>query len=178
MPYTLGAVKPHVKAAAESIGPKFGIRTIYGWAPGQWDHPKGLALDFMTSHKPTGDALANYVVANASALGVTYVIWYRRVWNPRQGWHKYTSTPNPHIDHVHVSFAPQPGSGAVSDVDTQQVGNPLVPDQLERLDDALQWIVNPGNWVRIGSVALGVIFVLIGLLGVSRVLGMVKKVIP
>ena len=106
--YKLGPVKPDVQAAAYEIGPKFGIKTIYGWAPGQFDHPKGLALDFMINTpglgKPVGDALAAYVLANAARLNVKYVIWYRRSWNPQRGtWVAY-SGDSPHTDHVHVSF--------------------------------------------------------------------------
>jgi hypothetical protein len=106
--YHLGAVKPDVTAAAYEVGPKFNIKTIYGWAPGQFDHPKGLALDFMINTpglgKATGDALAGYVLANAGRLNVKYVIWYRRSWNPqRKTWVAY-SGDSPHTDHVHVSF--------------------------------------------------------------------------
>lgn len=110
--YKLGPVKPYVAAAAAEIGPRFNIKTIYGWAPGLYEHPKGRALDFMIDTpglgKPVGDALAAYVLANAARLNVMYVIWNRRViWmtGPRasEGWHAYTGT-NPHTDHVHVSF--------------------------------------------------------------------------
>lgn len=106
--YHLGAVKPDVTAAAYEIGPKFNIKIIYGWAPGQFDHPRGLALDFMINTpglgKPTGDALAGYVLANAGRLNVKYVIWYRQSWNPqRKTWVPY-SGDSPHTDHVHVSF--------------------------------------------------------------------------
>lgn len=106
--YKLGAVKPYVEAAAYEIGPKFNIQTIYGWAPGQYEHPKGRALDFMINTpglgKSTGDAVAAYVLANAARLNVMYVIWNRRSWNPKRGtWVAYTGS-NPHTDHVHVSF--------------------------------------------------------------------------
>lgn len=102
--YDLGAVKPHVKAAAYELGHRFGIKKIIGWAVGEYDHPRGLALDFMTT---SGQALADYAVANHVRLKVHYVIWNHRVWNTDRiadGWHPYTDTPNPHTDHVHVSF--------------------------------------------------------------------------
>lgn len=106
--YKLGAVKPDVAAAAYEIGPKFNIKTIYGWAPGIYDHPKGLALDFMINTpglgKAVGDALAGYVLANAGRLNVKYVIWYKRSWNPTRGtWVPYSGDSD-HTDHVHVSF--------------------------------------------------------------------------
>jgi hypothetical protein len=116
--YKLGNVKSWVAKAANYIGPKFGIKTIYGWAPGLYDHPKGLALDFMITGLPngraTGDALAAFVQANAKTLNVTYVIWYRRIWSVAragEGWRPYVGDSD-HTDHVHVSFeAAVQGSG-------------------------------------------------------------------
>lgn len=105
--YKLGAVRAHVRAAANELGPKFGIKTIGGWRVStSGDHPLGLALDFMTT---TGQALADYLVANHVRLKITYVIWNRRIWNVAradEGWRTYTGTSNPHTDHVHASFKP------------------------------------------------------------------------
>lgn len=108
--YKLGDVKWWVADAANSVGPRFGIKTIYGWAPGAYDHPKGLALDFMISDlangKAIGDSLAAFLIANASALKITYVIWYRRIWSVEragEGWRPY-SGDSEHTDHVHASF--------------------------------------------------------------------------
>lgn len=122
MPYALGPVKPHVRTAAEDIGKRFGITTILGVGlrANESDHPKGLALDFMTSDKAKGDSLANYVRANASAYGVTYVIWWGKIWSVArnsEGWRDYksptglTTVTALHQDHVHVSFSPTPGTG-------------------------------------------------------------------
>lgn len=109
--YKLGAVKPHVATAANYLGPKFGIKTIYGWATGLYDHPKGLALDFMIDNLPNGkavgQALADFAVANAATLRLTYVIWNRRIWSvarAAEGWRPY-SGDSTHEDHVHLSFA-------------------------------------------------------------------------
>jgi hypothetical protein len=122
MAYTLGNVKPWVAAAANEVGPKFGIRTIYGYSYRTIDggsvlsdHALGLALDFMCDI-PTGDKLATYVQANASRLSVTYIIHNRRIWNisrQSEGWRVYTGR-NPHTDHVHVSFQSKSGSGTPS----------------------------------------------------------------
>lgn len=122
MPYALGAVKDHVRAAAESIGPKFGITEILGVGlrDNVSDHPLGLALDFMTKDKAKGDALAAYVKSNAAAYGVKYVIWWGQIWSVArnaEGWRPYTSptglttTTAMHKDHVHVSFYATPGTG-------------------------------------------------------------------
>jgi len=125
--YNLGPVKPWVESAAYLIGPKFGVKTILGWRAHDPfpDHPSGHALDFMITSKSQGQAIADYLVNNASALGVKYVIWNHQVWEasgkPVAGWHAYTSTSNPHTDHVHVTFNDQPGTGNVSDTATNAI---------------------------------------------------------
>lgn len=173
MGYSLPNVKPHVVAAANEIGPKFGIKTIGGWrAHDQFpDHPSGLALDFMIDNIPNGhavgEALAAYIIANAARLGVKYMIWYRRSWNPtRRTWVPYSSTTNPHTDHVHVSFNSKAGTGGsiIDTIDTNPVGNPVgdLTDQYKTLMDTLgkfskaaDWLSNSRNWMRINYVMLG-----------------------
>jgi hypothetical protein len=110
--YNLGPVKPWVQNAAYIIGPKFGIKTIGGWRATDPfpDHPSGHALDFMIPNLQVGQQLADYAVANATALNIKYIIFNHRVWNPKQGWHPYTSTDNPHTDHVHITFNDAPGT--------------------------------------------------------------------
>lgn len=116
--YSLGAVRPHVAAAAAELGGRFNIGTVYGYSLRNVagtntlsDHARGLALDFMTR---AGDGLAAYARANAGRLGVTYVIWDRRIWSAAraaEGWRPYAGV-SPHTDHVHVSFAARPGGVA------------------------------------------------------------------
>ncbi len=113
--YNLGNVKEWVSTAAEYLGKKHKVKSIGGYrAQGSVknsDHPKGLAIDLMTSSKSQGDAIANDAIANAKALGITYVIWYRKIWKASTGrWENY-SGPSPHTDHVHVSFSDKGGSG-------------------------------------------------------------------
>lgn len=110
----LGAVKPHVKAAAQEIAEKFNVWYIGGFAssghiPGS-DHYTGHALDVMTSN---GQPIADWTVANAARLSVKYVIWNRRIWDSRdkRGWTPYTGS-SPHTDHVHISFNSPPGDGS------------------------------------------------------------------
>lgn len=125
--YSLGPVKSWVENAAYLIGPKFGIKTIYGWRAQDPfpDHPSGHALDFMITSKGQGQAVADFVQQNSSALGVKYIIWNHQVWEasgkPVVGWHPYDGS-NPHTDHVHVTFLDQPGSGAVSATDVPASG--------------------------------------------------------
>jgi len=86
---------------------------------GGGEHPKGRACDFAAakggfenksatgSDKTYGDNLASYFIKNADALGVMYVIWYRRIWMPGTGWKSYSSSSDPaanHTNHVHLSM--------------------------------------------------------------------------
>jgi hypothetical protein len=54
-----------------------------------------------------GDNLAAWLVENADALEVQYVIWYKQIWQPATGWRAYnlgTGEPNSdHTNHVHLS---------------------------------------------------------------------------
>jgi hypothetical protein len=108
----LGAVKPHVRAAAQFLGCRFGEPTMYGVAgrAGTSDHPSGRAVDFMVD-AATGDRLAACALKNRAALGITYVIWQQRI-NFGQGWQAMEDrggiTAN-HFDHVHVSFGAAAG---------------------------------------------------------------------
>jgi hypothetical protein len=190
--YKLGPVKPHVASAANSVGPQFGIKTIWGFGSGSVpgsDHPKGLALDYMINNIPNGkavgDALANYLIANATALGIKYIIWYRREWSPSGGWKKYTGF-NPHVDHVHASFNATPGTGNATGATS--VGNPLVPDSVEQLKvlvndigKSIEWITKPESLMRVGIFMGGAMLVFIAIVGlptgktVANVAGKVMK---
>jgi hypothetical protein len=108
----LGAVKPHVRAAAEALGCAFDKPQVLGIAGrgGPSDHPKGLALDFMVD-RATGDALAAYAVAHRAELGINYVIWRQRI-DTGSGFTAMADRGGPtanHFDHVHVSFRPKAG---------------------------------------------------------------------
>lgn len=181
----LGPVKPHVKVAAEALALRFGIRTMYGWRPVDPfpDHPSGLAVDFMISNLPNGrqvgDSLAAYAIQNARALSVKYIIWYRRAWNStRQTWEPYTSTPNPHTDHVHITFLATPGTGALPD----PVGGTALPVNLPGVDEIQQmfavfkqankifaYLNNPANWARLGIGLMGVALIVFGILNFETV---------
>ncbi|RRS01976.1 coiled-coil domain-containing protein [Glycomyces terrestris] len=86
---------------------------------GSGEHPKGRACDF--SSEPGGfggDAtgedydygqnLAGWLIENADALGVQYVIWYRQIWFPGSGWKSYSGAygdpSSDHTNHVHLSM--------------------------------------------------------------------------
>jgi hypothetical protein len=132
MAISLGPVKDYVQGYATALASMFGIKTAGGWRASDPfpDHPSGHAVDFMitdigtggradknTQGKAAGDALANYAVANADALGVKYVIWNHNVWTRAKGWHPYAQAgQGPHDDHVHITWNDAPGSVAPSGI--------------------------------------------------------------
>lgn len=107
-------VKPHVRAAAQEVVRTFGVTDIGGFATSghmvDSDHYRGLAIDVMGTVK--AQQVANWALANAQRLSVTYVIWNRQINDVRngKGWVAYHGT-SPHTDHVHISFAATPGAG-------------------------------------------------------------------
>jgi peptidoglycan DL-endopeptidase CwlO len=89
------------------------------WRQSTWgDHPLGRACDFAAapggfggiatgSDRDYGNRLAGWCIANASRLGVSYVIWYHQIWQPAIGWHYYKGDGTPsgdHMNHVHLSI--------------------------------------------------------------------------
>lgn len=192
MAYNLGPVKSWVQGAAEEIGAKFGVRNIGGWRSSgsvpNSDHPKGRALDVMTADRAKGDAIAAYAIANAKRLGITYVIWHRRIWQNGR-WSAY-SGPSPHTDHVHLSFqSTKPAGGPfVPAVDGPGLGN-LVPDTITgaianigkelagigssvanvgKVAETATKLFLPSNMLRAAMGLFGTIFVLIGIWFLSR----------
>ncbi|GLY05949.1 MULTISPECIES: hypothetical protein [Actinoplanes] len=81
---------------------------------GPFEHPKGRACDwslqksgFSSAHNDKmmkyGNDLTAFLVRNADALGIYYVIWYKQIWFPASGWKQYHGVSD-HTDHVHVSM--------------------------------------------------------------------------
>lgn len=69
-------------------------------------HGEGRAVDIRPVDKAQGDTIAAWLLANASALNVQEIIWYRRIWTaryPDAGWRDYNGV-NAHKDHVHVGL--------------------------------------------------------------------------
>jgi hypothetical protein len=53
-----------------------------------------------------GDPIANWLVRNAQALGMQYLIWNRVRWSGSRSGRKDAlyGGPNPHIDHIHAEL--------------------------------------------------------------------------
>lgn len=192
MPYALGAVKPHVRKAAEDIGARFGVGTILGVGPRaepDSDHPKGLALDFMTyGDLAKGDSIASYVFANSNYYGVHYIIWKQHIWNrdrASEGWRlmkdRGSATAN-HFDHVHVSFVTSGQFAQMVQTDNPVAPGPIDPvppndprlpkgigplgpieklqSSIDAIGNAFAFLTNSHNWLRVGMFLLGSLLIL------------------
>lgn len=118
--YSLGAVLPHVRQAAELIGNRFGVDTILGWrasAKDPFGHPAGRAIDLMTySDRAKGRAIVQYALANAQALGLQYAIFEQTYFEPGKAPSRMEDRGSPtqnHMDHPHLNFTVRGGTGAV-----------------------------------------------------------------
>lgn len=101
-----------------SVCASFGSVTSFGGLRGGGGfHATGQAVDCMISDSAAGWRLANWVRANASRLGVSEVIYSRKIWTVQrsgEGWRSMSdrgsATAN-HYDHVHVSVYGHRGRG-------------------------------------------------------------------
>jgi hypothetical protein len=108
-------VKLYVGVIGAHIQHKFGVTEVAGKAgrPNASEHPRGLALDFMTNTgNVDGNAIRDYLLTHASDFGVKYVIWQQTYYEPGKApkdmEDRGGDTAN-HRDHVHVSFNDTPG---------------------------------------------------------------------
>jgi hypothetical protein len=86
------------------------------------EHAYGNAIDW-SGKKGVGDPvmqeLADYLVSRANVYDIQNIIYNKKAWNSRQGWHTYKIPPggSPHLDHVHVDFK---RTGNVKNISKQQ----------------------------------------------------------
>lgn len=85
---------------------------IYGWREDAIaDHPSGQALDIMMKDDgrtpesvAEGNSIAGFLIANASALGIDYMMWRQHIWQG-DGWRptrNYGNWTDNHMNHIHV----------------------------------------------------------------------------
>ncbi|MFG1997799.1 coiled-coil domain-containing protein [Spirillospora sp. NPDC048911] len=115
----MNGVTPRMKKVHDILDTEFGPYPTIGCVRSTGDpqdHGTGHACDFMVttggrmaggSAQTLGDRTAAYAIANASKLGVKYVIWRQRIYDMRSpGWNSMSDrggvTAN-HYDHVHIS---------------------------------------------------------------------------
>jgi hypothetical protein len=104
-----GGAGPNIQKVWQAVCANWPSITTYGTLRGGGgDHPLGRAVDIMVSGS-MGWEVAEFVRANASALGVSYVIHAQNIWSVQrsaEGWRSMADrgsiTAN-HYDHVHVS---------------------------------------------------------------------------
>lgn len=116
-PTSGGCITPTMAALMNQVNATFSPVPTYCWRAGGGDHAQGRACDLMYAPSGTypaaaatarGWEVATWMVANADALGVEYVIWQGRIWLSSlggQGWRPYNGygPTAGHYDHVHVS---------------------------------------------------------------------------
>ena len=82
--------------------------TSYGTWRSDGEHGQGRAIDIMVTGE-TGWAIAEFLRANYSALGIEYIIFSQKMWSVErggEGWRGMSdrgSTTANHYDHVHVT---------------------------------------------------------------------------
>lgn len=96
-------------------GHKLGRAWDFGWAVLSPQQLGGLKS---TGKQADVDKLIELLLANDGELirrsGVTYMIWQRRIWSTTtRAWQPY-SGPDPHTDHLHLSFGTAGAMGKTS----------------------------------------------------------------
>ena len=118
---TIGdTITPRMREVRDEVDRRFGPFSAIGcYRPGSdGEHPLGRACDFMLSSGGVmpaaasiqkGYDIAAWAQANASRLGIMYIIYRQRIWDVRMassGWvpmeDRGSITAN-HYDHVHIS---------------------------------------------------------------------------
>jgi uncharacterized protein YraI len=100
--------QPNVIAIHRAVCAAFPEITSYGTYRGDGEHAQGLAIDIMVSGS-RGWEVAEFVRANYSTLGVSYIIYSQNIWSVErggEGWRSMSdrgSTTANHYDHVHVT---------------------------------------------------------------------------
>ena len=100
--------QPNIIEVHAAVCAAFPEITSYGTYRGDGEHAQGLAIDIMTSGS-RGWEVAEFVRANYSALGVSYIMYSQKIWSVErggEGWRSVSdrgsATAN-HYDHVHVT---------------------------------------------------------------------------
>jgi hypothetical protein len=106
---TEAGIVPNAVTLYRAVCNAFPQLTTYGGYDAHGEHADGHAIDFMITDSATGQAVADWVRANASALHVYDIIWAQHIWTPEraaEGWRSMSdrgsATAN-HYDHVHVA---------------------------------------------------------------------------
>lgn len=155
-----GGLTPNAANLNNIVSSMFpGMPSAGGWRPpdGFNEHSSGQAVDFMVGNDAAlGQAINDFILQNAKALGVQYTIWQQMNRYPDG-----TMTPNivpggdptkNHMDHVHARVLPGPataggiafpGQGAGAAAGGMMGGvNVVDPEKVMRAEFALQTAKN------------------------------------
>ncbi|MEC9441395.1 MAG: 3D domain-containing protein [Myxococcota bacterium] len=123
-----GSFRPGSRRLADYLVANFdGARSYGGYACRQNTanrskmsvHGTGRAIDlFVPLHRgdadnDLGDPIANWLITNAEAIGIQYIVWDRTSWNSSRSGTKHRSYggPHPHHDHLHIELNRDGGEG-------------------------------------------------------------------
>jgi len=120
-PTTNGCLTPRTLHALKQTQAAGFTRFVSCYRPQEdgGEHPRGRACDFAAQKtgfggvasggdRTYGDNLSVWFIDNSRALGVLYVIWFKRIWLPSSGWRAYKrgqgDPSSDHTNHVHLSI--------------------------------------------------------------------------
>ncbi|TPN84646.1 DUF4214 domain-containing protein [Aquimarina algicola] len=80
--------------------------------PSQHSYGRAVDLHIRTvggqADNGAGDPVAHWLIENASAIGIQFIIWDRSTWRadrPRGSKVRNYGGPNPHVDHLHIELS-------------------------------------------------------------------------
>lgn len=132
-------VKPRVQAFADEAARLFGVDHFLTY-PGHQNTPD-LALDTFAS-KSQGDRLCEWAIANWKRLGLDYIIWQQRIYNPEitPHWRDMADRGSPtanHRDHVHATFEPGDPAAVTTPTPTED-GDTVTEETAQKLLKAIE----------------------------------------
>ena len=132
-------------------------------------HAEGRAWDAGTPGAEgveAGHALAAWAVANADQLGVQEVIWQRRSWSSRAPfWKPYGGDGrDPHTGHVHIGLTRAAAAGLTADAAGVADAGLYGPGD----DGGASKLTDPGTWLRVAGVVVGLVLVVVALVLIGR----------
>ncbi|MFL6133189.1 MAG: hypothetical protein ACJ72A_10310 [Nocardioidaceae bacterium] len=102
-------IVPQAVALHRAVCAHFPQITEYGGYRGDGEHSDGHAIDVMVyNDSGTGQAVADWLRANAATLHIDDIIWAQHIWTTQRGSEGWRSMPDRgsvtanHYDHVHV----------------------------------------------------------------------------
>lgn len=130
-----GSFRPGADRLADFVEREFGgisrvsgynCRPIRGNSSRMSVHGTGRAIDIFIpldgreADNDLGDPVANYLIRNATELGVQFIVWDSTKWNISYGEDRPYNGAHPHHDHIHVELTRESARDLNSFPDPQQ----------------------------------------------------------